>query len=294
MFAQLAQRQSMPRGTHLSPRDEAGYQHWKATLPKRLQYEGDYDLRGFYKKNPQFSVDVPGQHMTDEFKLPNHRTFSDESKFYNPGTMRFGGHWTGDVYNPNSLQYKQRVDEGQPTPESPVPTRAAPSDLFSMVPTTAQPMGPPTPSFRDPQQAGPAPPTGPLSQMFGSPTVRGNIDVMHRPRVVNPDGSASSVRSMSFGEGGKEILVPTVSEDARIMSDDEAIDQYHRTGRHLGMFSTPDSATAYAGRLHNQQEALGDARSQSSGDMGPEARRALRLTTQARPVNPLAAMFGGQ
>ncbi|MDX6914786.1 lytic transglycosylase domain-containing protein [Pectobacterium carotovorum] len=37
------------------------------------------------------------------------------------------------------------------------------------------------------------------------------------------------------------------------MSDDEAIDNYLRTGRHLGMFSTPEAATAYAESLHDQQ-----------------------------------------
>jgi hypothetical protein len=136
--------------------------------------------------------------------------------------------------------------------------------------------GLPPRNFRDPSQGGPSP--GPISKMFGSPIVRGNIDVLNRPRVVNADGSASSVRSMSFGEGGREILVPTVSEDARILSDDEAIDQYRRTGRHLGMFDTPDSATAYAGRLHDQQESLGDMRALSAGDMGPDARRARRRT----------------
>ena len=93
------------------------YQRWRATLPKNLQYEGDYDLRGFYQKNPAFSVDQPGQHMTDEFKLPNHPTFSDESKYYSPSTARLGGHWEGNVFIPNSLAYKQRVDETPPLGE---------------------------------------------------------------------------------------------------------------------------------------------------------------------------------
>lgn len=78
----------------------------------------------------------------------------------------------------------------------------------------------------------------------------GNIDLTKRPIVRNADGSTSTVRSMSFEEGGREILVPTVSDDGRIMSDEEAIDTYRKTGRHLGKFSSPQTATAYAQRLH--------------------------------------------
>ncbi|MDS0789132.1 hypothetical protein OSB94_13605 [Proteus vulgaris] len=82
---------------------------------------------------------------------------------------------------------------------------------------------------------------------------QGNIDIHNRPVVKNQDGSISTVRSMSANFDGREVLIPTVSDDGRIMSDDEAIDNYLRTGKHLGMFSTPEDATAYAESLHNQQ-----------------------------------------
>lgn len=80
----------------------------------------------------------------------------------------------------------------------------------------------------------------------------GNIDIHHRPVVKNKDGSISTVRSMSFGTDEGEVLVPTVI-GGRVVSDREAMEHYYRTGEHLGIFSTPDAATAYAKMLHEQQ-----------------------------------------
>lgn len=84
----------------------------------------------------------------------------------------------------------------------------------------------------------------------------GNIDLKNRPRVKNPDGSISTVRSMSTNIEGREVLLSTVSDDGRLLSDQEAIDAYRQSGKHLGIFDSPENATAYAEQLHNDQAAL--------------------------------------
>ena len=52
----------------------------------------DYDMKGYQEKYGVPVVRTPGQHYTDEFKYPNHMTFSDQSKYSTP--QQQGGRWT--------------------------------------------------------------------------------------------------------------------------------------------------------------------------------------------------------
>lgn len=85
----------------------------------------------------------------------------------------------------------------------------------------------------------------------------GNIDLNNRPVLKNSDGSISTVNSISFNDGKNEVLIPTIGTDSKgnpyQMSDEEAIDNYYRTGQHLGKFKTPNDANEFAQRLHNDQ-----------------------------------------
>lgn len=100
---------------------------------------------------------------------------------------------------------------------------------------------------------------------------RGNIDLTDRNTGLrDKDGNLMTVKSMSFGEDGKEILVPTiVRRNGKWveLSDDEAIDWYHKTGEYLGKFDSIEEANDYAKRLHQEQAKMYASDSNPYGDL---------------------------
>lgn len=84
---------------------------------------------------------------------------------------------------------------------------------------------------------------------------KGNIDLNRRKVVHNEDGTYSTDRSFSFwdDEEKKEILIPQVI-DGRVVSEDEAIDHYYKTGEYFGKFDDWREADAYADQLHERNE----------------------------------------
>lgn len=89
-------------------------------------------------------------------------------------------------------------------------------------------------------------------------TAGGNIDLNNRPIYQQPDGSVSTVESISFEDvDGLETLIPKIVRDengnAVELSDDEAIQHYKETGEYLGKFQNALEADTYALELHEQQ-----------------------------------------
>lgn len=81
--------------TALSPEDEASYQKWaKSSGHENDTY--DYDMRGAWKAG---AGQNENGHFTDQFKKPNHPTFSNESQYHGVDGNE-GGAWgkKGDAY----------------------------------------------------------------------------------------------------------------------------------------------------------------------------------------------------
>ena len=93
------------------------------------------------------------------------------------------------------------------------------------------------------------------------PQVPGTIDVSKRKPVTLPSGEQATVRSMSIGTDEGQVLIPTIGPKGENWDPDTdagyeaAVSHYERTGQHLGIFGTPEEATAYGEWLSGQEAA---------------------------------------
>ena len=85
--------------------------------------------------------------------------------------------------------------------------------------------------------------------------ITGNIDLSNRPRVKNPDGKISTVRTIGVQADGLEFVIPTVSDDGKLLSDAQAIALFKKSKKHLGAFKTKEQATDFAKQLHESEAA---------------------------------------
>ena len=82
--------------------------------------------------------------------------------------------------------------------------------------------------------------------------IPGNIDLHNRPVVHNPDGRISTVLTKTFEFDGVHYNLPTVV-GGKIVSDKEAVDNFRKTGEHLGAYRSRAAAEAAAQSLHEDQ-----------------------------------------
>ncbi len=76
-----------------------------------------------------------------------------------------------------------------------------------------------------------------------------NIPLRDRPVVKNPDGTSSTVSTITIESDGKGVLLPTIIGGKRVTAD-EAVDHWRKTGESLGVFKTEADANEYDKRLH--------------------------------------------
>ena len=80
------------------------------------------------------------------------------------------------------------------------------------------------------------------------------LDPSTQPAVLGPDGKISTVRTIGVNIDGRDVNIPTVGVDGTIMSNDEAIDEYKKTGKHLGIYDSQERADQAAEAYHKIEQ----------------------------------------
>jgi hypothetical protein len=88
--------------------------------------------------------------------------------------------------------------------------------------------------------------------------VKGNINPFDRPIVRDPKtGQDMTVRSVTMTTPNyTQVVLPTISDDGKLMTPQEAYKQYEQTGQHLGEFDNIKNANDYAKQFSTDQGIL--------------------------------------
>ena len=101
--------------TELTPTEEKDFEAWKKKYAPH-DSGANYDLRGAFKAG--LKPDGKTGHWSDEFKKPNHPTFSNESIYAKGDMAQYAGSWNGDTYVPPKERYSARnSDDATPDPK---------------------------------------------------------------------------------------------------------------------------------------------------------------------------------
>jgi hypothetical protein len=90
---------------------------------------------------------------------------------------------------------------------------------------------------------------------IGNPVEIGNLDPYHRKIYKHPnDNGYGTTYSMSFEDENKlNVLIPQIV-DGKMLTKEQAIEHYKKTGESFGKFKTWQDADKYAEALHNSQD----------------------------------------
>lgn len=245
--------------------DDSGRARWAIQDPKTGRYAFASDPNTVYEGQPRQAVNVAGLLGSTKRRTPRGLEVV-------PGSSGMG------AYGPEQYKYTdQQIEEAEaatrrgggdapaegraPVAQTPAMGRAPVAQNRAVERTpVAQTYAVPMPGYGKEIAPEAEPEKAPTPESKQAPAPRsdgmleeGNIDMSTRPLVKNKDGSVSTVRSMPINEDGKEVLIPTVSDDGRILTEKQAIDLYRRTGRHLGKFDSVEAANKYAQKLHESE-----------------------------------------
>ncbi len=244
--------------------DDTGRARWAIQDPKTGRYAFASDPNTVYEGQPRQAVNIAGLLGSTKRRTPRGLEVV-------PGSSGMG------AYGPEQYKYTdQQIEEAEaatrrggdapamgraPVAQTPAEGRAPVAQTRAVERTpVAQTYAVPMPGYGKEIAPEAEPEKAPAPESKQTPAPRsdgmleeGNIDMSTRPLVKNKDGSVSTVRSTSINEDGKEVLIPTVSDDGRILTEKQAIDLYRRTGRHLGKFDSVEAANKYAQKLHESE-----------------------------------------